>query len=353
MLLDLRVLMIKTGNPAFWISFPVYHLHIRRVPDLPYIRRTTHVTPLVSIQRKLQIERNKEILNKKKKNRSFTKHINHYSVKNHNMPYSKAGTFYKYMNPASPKVIIFFHGLGSSLNYYYPIAYILSKQYGCLLLDNPGAGRSKLKEESVSVKEIGTTGLLVIEELEITDKEFVLVGHSMSGMVINYLAANHADELNIAACVLISPVHPLPSTKPAFEKRIELIKSTHSMEEVAEAVSANAPGSKCSAFKRAFIRELASGLTPAGYIANCGAILSACSHEEEFKKLYKKINVPVLFVLGSEDKTTPFKGNVEFIAEELKDKRIVTLEGIGHWAALEDDEKVLSILKDFFNEICY
>lgn len=267
------------------------------------------------------------------------------------MPYTKAGTFYKYWNPQSPKVIVFFHGLGSSSNYYFLIAKELCKLYGCLLLDNPGAGRSKLQEESVSVKEIGTTGLLVIEELGIADKEFVLVGHSMSGMVVNYLASKHADGIKIAGCVLISPLHPLPSTKPAFEKRIEQIKTANNMEEVAETVSLNVVGSKCSELKRAFIHELLSGQSPDGYVANCRAILNACSHEDEFRQLYRNISVPVLFVLGSEDKTTPFEGNVEFIAQELENNRIVTLEGVGHWAAIEDDERVLAAMTNFLTLI--
>lgn len=251
-------------------------------------------------------------------------------------------------------MIVFFHGLGSSLNYYFLIASALSSQYGCLLLDSPGAGRTKLpKEECVSAKEIGSTGLFLIEELGITDKEFLLVGHSMAGMVVNYIAGGHADGIKISGCVLISPLHPLPSTKPAFEKRIELIRTSNSMEAVAEAVSTNAPGSKCSGVKKAFIQELVSGQSPEGYIANCGAILSACSHEDEFKKLYKKVDVPVLFILGDDDKTTPYEGCVELIANDIKRKRIVTLAGVGHWAALEDDVKVLEEMKKFVNEISF
>lgn len=270
------------------------------------------------------------------------------------MPFSSAGTFYKYLNPAAPKVIVFFHGLGSSLNYYYLIASALSTEYGCLLLDNPGAGRTKLPEEgSVSAKEIGSTGLSLIEELGIVDKEFLLVGHSMAGLVINYLAGGDADGINISGCVMISPLHPLAETKPVFEKRIELIRSTNTMEAVAEAVTTNAPGSKCSRLKKAFIHELVSGQDPEGYVANCGAILSACSHEDEYKLLYKKVDVPVLFILGDEDKTTPFSGCVEVIANEIKQKKVVTLEGIGHWAAVEDDETVLEEMKKFFHEISF
>lgn len=269
------------------------------------------------------------------------------------MPFSSTGTFYKYLNPEAPKVIVFFHGLGSSLNYYFLIASALSSNYGCLLLDNPGAGRTKLSQDSVSAKEIGSTGLLLIEELGIANKEFLLVGHSMAGLVVNYLAGGHADGINISGCVLISPLHPLAETKPAFEKRIEMIRSSNSMEAVAEAVSTNAPGSKCSRFKKAFIQELVSAQSPEGYVANCGAILNACSHEDEFKKLYKQVGVPVLFILGDEDKTTPFEGCVELIANGVKDKTIVTLKGIGHWAALEDDETVLEEIKKFLKKISF
>lgn len=267
------------------------------------------------------------------------------------MPYTQNGIFYKYLNPASPKVVVFFHGLGSSLNYYYLIASALSANYGCLLLDNPGSGRSAVPEESLTIKEIGSLGLLVIEELGIADKQFVLVGHSYSGMVVNYLTAKHADGIQIAASVLISPLHPLKSVKPAFEDRIAQIRKTNTMEAVADAVAANAPGLKCSGLKKAFIRELISGQTPRGYIDNCGALVSACSHEEEFKEYYEKISVPVLLILGEDDKTTPFATNVKYIANGLKTKEIVTLKGVGHWAALEDDENVLAAMKHFLQSV--
>lgn len=267
------------------------------------------------------------------------------------MPYSQSGTYYKYLNPQSEKLIVFFHGLGSSLNYYLLIATQLSNQYGCLLLDNPGAGRTKLLSGSVTVKEIGSTALQVMEELGIEKKPLVLVGHSMSGMVVNYLASSHPDGISISAGILISPVHPLPATKPVFEKRIELIRASNTMEDVAAAVSANAPGSLCSELKKAFIHELVGGQDPEGYIANCGAIVSACSHEEEFRSLYKKITVPMLLVLGAEDKTTPYKGCVEYIALELQEKEIVTLDGVGHWGALEDDERVVAAMRKFLERI--
>lgn len=263
------------------------------------------------------------------------------------MPYSTSKTFYTYLNPDAAKVIVFFHGLGSSHSYYYLIASVLSTKYGCLLLDNPGAGKSELEGESVSIKEIGSNALQIIEELGIADKKFVLVGHSMSGMVVNYLAADTSHEIDITACVLISPVHPVPGMKPVFEQRIETIKSCHTLEGIAEAVSKNAPGAACSNLKRAFIRQLVLSLTPEGYIANCAAIVSSCSHTEEFLKYYAKVTVPVLLILGAEDKTAPYEGCSKIIEDGLANSTTCVLEGVGHWSAVESDERVLAEIERF------
>lgn len=264
------------------------------------------------------------------------------------MPYTKSKIYYKYLNPSSQKLIIFLHGLASSLNYFYAVATRLSKKYGCLLVDIPGAGRSYVPE-SITIKEIGLIVLLTVEELGISEKKCVVVSHSYLGLVVNYLAAKHTDEIRISGSVLISPIHPAKSLKVDVEQIIEDLRLESDMEQTADDVLASSLGSKCSELKKAFVRELVLRQPPKGYLANCGALASACSHEEEFRCFYSKNVAPALVILGQEDEYA--EESTGIVASALKNKKVVKLDGVGRWAAIEDDERVLKGIQEFLTDM--
>lgn len=264
------------------------------------------------------------------------------------MPYTKSEIYYKFLNPNSPKLIIFLHGLACSLNFFYAVATRLSENYGCLLIDIPGAGRSYVPE-SITIKEIGLMVLLVVEELRLSEKNSVVVSHSYLGLVVNYLAAKHTDEIRISGSVLISPIHPTKSLKVQIEQVIENLRLESDMEQFADIVLASSLGSKCSELKKAFVRELVLGQPPKGYLANCGALASACSHEEEFRGFYSENVAPALVILGQEDEYD--EESAEIVAGALKNAKKVQLEGTGRWAAIEDDERVWKEILEFLTEI--
>lgn len=69
-----------------------------------------------------------------------------------------------------------------------------------------------------------------------------------------------------------------------------------------------------------------------GYISNCRVIASA------EVPAYENISVPVLVLAGREDKSAPLEGcekMFEMAGTEKDRKRLVVLEGVGHWCVLE------------------
>lgn len=235
------------------------------------------------------------------------------------------------------------HGLGSSQNYYIPVVSELVKHnFRCIVFDNFGAARSPyVKDLEHTVDTISKDIIDILDALKV--EKAVLVGHSMGGMVAANLSGTRSDR--IVASVWIGPVYPSPNVAPVFEKRIETV-SSEGMEAMANTIPNAAVGSKASPLVKAMIRELLLGQPPAGYISNCKVIANAQ------RPAYENIKIPILLIAGEEDKSAPLDAAKKMFAETgTEEKKMVVLEGIGHWQCLEAPELVAKHIVDFYHEI--
>jgi pimeloyl-ACP methyl ester carboxylesterase len=123
-------------------------------------------------------------------------------------------------NPAKTTALLI-HGLGSSSCFYRTITPSLKSTIRCIALDTPGSGLSELGKAKQSVFSIAQDAVGLLDELQVQEK-VVLVGHSMGGIVANYIAAEYPDR--VKGVVLIGPVNPDPALASIFDKRIEVVK---------------------------------------------------------------------------------------------------------------------------------
>jgi pimeloyl-ACP methyl ester carboxylesterase len=158
-----------------------------------------------------------------------------------------------------------------------------------------------------------------------------------------HLAAERSDR--IVAAVLIGPVYPSDNTVPVFEKRIEKVQ-LEGMQSMADTIPAAAVGRKASPLVKAFIRELLLGQDPAGYCSNARVIMNAKPPN------YSKISIPILILAGDEDKSAPLD-SCKYMFEEIgtTEKKLVIMEGVGHWHCLEAFDEVVDLMDGFYREI--
>jgi pimeloyl-ACP methyl ester carboxylesterase len=123
-------------------------------------------------------------------------------------------------NPAKTTALLI-HGLGSSSCFYKTITPSLKSTARCISLDTPGSGLSGLGNSEQSISSIARDIIGLLDELQIREK-IVVVGHSMGGIIANYIAAEHPDR--VKGVVLIGPVNPVPAMADVFSKRIEVVK---------------------------------------------------------------------------------------------------------------------------------
>jgi len=158
-----------------------------------------------------------------------------------------------------------------------------------------------------------------------------------------HLAASHSDR--VAAAILIGPVDPGPSLAPVFEKRIKAVEKD-GMEPLANSIPSAAVGRNASPLVKAFIRELLLAQDPAGYVSNCRVIVNATP------PAYADISVPVLILAGEEDKSAPLESCQRmFDRIRVGEKKMVVMEGVGHWQCLEAFEEVAKLIVNFYQEI--
>ncbi|KAF2742708.1 3-oxoadipate enol-lactone hydrolase [Sporormia fimetaria CBS 119925] len=235
--------------------------------------------------------------------------------------------------------ILFIHGIGCSQNYYHALAISLqAQQHRCILFDNTGAARSPYTQIEQSVESYAADALHILDALK-ADRA-VVVGHSLGSVIAAHLAATHSSR--VTSLVLMGPLYlPNPNFAPIFEKRIELVEH-HGMDPIANLVPFTSPGKAASGVVRAFIRDLMLAQDPRGYISQTRVLINAKP------PAYKEIKMPVLAIAGSEEFTAP-KEEMEKLMEALgaERKRLVVLEGVGHWQCFEAEEKVFELMLEF------
>ena len=116
---------------------------------------------------------------------------------------------------------LFIHGLGSSSCFYKTITPSLKAFIRCISLDTPGSGLSSLGISEQSISSIAQNAINLLDALEVNEK-VIVVGHSMGGIVANYIAAEYQER--VKAVILLGPVNPAPGMADVFAKRIEVVR---------------------------------------------------------------------------------------------------------------------------------
>lgn len=240
------------------------------------------------------------------------------------------------------ETLVLHHGLGSSQNFYAPVAPALTAAgFRVVTFDATGAGRSPYTQVEQSVATLAADVLALLDGLAIP--KAIVGGHSMGGLVAAHLAAAAPDR--VVAAVLIGPVYPSAAVAKVFEKRIETVKRD-GMEPMANTIPAGATAAGASPLARAFIRELLLAQDKWGYVSNCRVIANAV------RPAYEKIAVPVLLLAGEEDKSAPLDMCKKQFAEiGSEEKSMEVLPGVGHWHCIEAPGLVSEKIIDFYKQI--
>lgn len=240
-----------------------------------------------------------------------------------------------------PLTLIFLHYFGGSALEWQEVMSQLADRYRCVAIDLRGHGNSTgrgryagaVADESTgyAVDDMADDVIGVVEALAI--REFVLIGHSMSGKVALAIAAaagavpaNQPAQGRLAGLrqlLLVSPSPPVPEPIPDDERQ-KLIVGYGQRSAAEQRVKNTTAVSVSETVQQQIITDDLRTAEPAWM-----AWLNAGSREDISPRM-AIVAVPVHILVGTEDQALPPDVQTRLVLPYLKTATLETINGAGH-----------------------
>ncbi len=273
-----------------------------------------------------------------------------------------------YVEAGEGELIVFYHGFPSYWYSFFDQMEALRSRYRVVAVDGPGAGLSDKPPELEHYKVQALAAQLDALARHLAgDEPFTLVGHDWGGALSLTYAEAYPNRLNAVVGM----------SAPSYNVFLDLIRDSREqrvvstyMQEIRrrpyQEVVENPPGESLwelgyggllqrgdlteeegELFRQALAPAEASNGGFNWYRANLKAY-DAISDEDYWPSPPGEISVPVLLIIGEEDKTfvLEYVDRIRAIADDVS---VVTLTGVGHWTPIQDAEKSVAAIVDFID----
>ena len=245
-----------------------------------------------------------------------------------------------YSSRGKGAAIVFLHGFCEDSSVWDDFTSVF-KSNKIIRIDLPGFGSSE-PIENPSVELFADVVKSVLDHLEI--KKCTLIGHSMGGYVSLAFAKKYESSLNGLGLFHSFPNADTKEKKAGRMKSIEFIKKNSHFHYVKQLFPNLFPPAFLSSnnFLVNKMIHRASSFPQAGIIGGLEMMMNRPDNSE----VLKKINCPVLFIIGKDDEVVPFDKSMEQTALP-NIAHIHVLEGVGHMGMFEATKKTRDIIKQF------
>lgn len=230
------------------------------------------------------------------------------------------------------RVVVLAGSLGSTLEMWEPQVPALARRFRVLRFDHPGHGGSPLLEDR-SVYGILREVVSLLDELGLERVSFC--GLSLGGAVGMRLALDAPDRLDRLVLCCTSMRFATPEF---WDERVRAVRE-EGVESIADAIVERwfTPG--FGDVRR--YREMLVSTPREGYARCCEAL-----RDWDVRGQLKDVSVATLVVAGSDDPATP-PADLEAIAAEVPDARLVQIDGARHLVNVERAGEVDDLLLSF------
>ncbi len=242
--------------------------------------------------------------------------------------------------------VIFVHGFPFNKTMWHRQLNVLKEKYHIVTYDIRGHGQSEEGSDDFSIDLFVSDLIGLMDHLKINDT--ILCGLSLGG----YIALNAISKYpNRFKALVLSDTQCIADTAETKEKRMKAIESIQNggLEKYADDSVRNlfAPGSFISACKE--IADVRRMILTTSESSLCKTLLALAERKETCSILID-IKVPVLIIVGNEDKITP-PASAEYLTENIKGSSIQIIENAGHMSNMENpgkfNEELLKFLEKF------
>jgi pimeloyl-ACP methyl ester carboxylesterase len=246
--------------------------------------------------------------------------------------------------PGLPLTVMLIHGFAEDGAIWDRQTEYLKKNHRLLIPDLPGSGKSSPISAETTMDELADPIKAILDAEKIG--RVVLIGHSMGGYVALAFAEKYPGRLEALGLFHSTAYADTEEKKAARQKGIGFIRNNGSAPFVKQSIP-NLFAERSGPAHAAIIAELTSRYSnsdPASLIYYYHAMIGRPDRTE----VLKKINIPVLFIIGEQDSSIPMLSSLQQTHLPAL-AHIHILGDAGHMGMLEEEQASNAILENFLS----
>ncbi|MCM3691083.1 alpha/beta fold hydrolase [Neobacillus niacini] len=253
-------------------------------------------------------------------------------------------TYYEELGDKQKQAIVCIHTAGRDNRQWHDLMEKLAGKYYLVALDMPGHSKSWPLPDNTCIDNADDFSHFIwsfIERLEINNP--IIIGCSMGGNITFQLAADYPDQIKSIIALQGADYTPTISQQSLDMITHPYVNYPFSNIDFSETLI----GSNCTKKNKDFLMYTVFQFQP---FANKGDLTAYTNYDVREKM--KNITCPVLMVRGKDDWIVPSKTVNETFSRLVnsRKKKLMEVEGLGHFPHVEDPELVAELINGFFEE---
>ncbi|MBA3722506.1 MAG: alpha/beta hydrolase [Parachlamydiaceae bacterium] len=247
---------------------------------------------------------------------------------------------HKQIGSGKEKVLVMHNWMGDSTSYDSMLPYFNTDEYTYVFIDLRGYGRSKEMRGTYSVEEASTDAIKLIDSL--AWNKFHLVGHSMSGMIVQKIAVDNPSR--VKSIVAITPVPACGSPGP--KEMMDFLGSAalNNDEAAMQCINTLTSNRYTQAFAKNMVTDLRQKSTSEARLG----YLKMFSYTD-FSESVKGLQTPILVLFGEYD----FEGSEAFMRNTFliwyPNVQLECCKTSGHYPMIETPIALVATIEKFLS----
>jgi pimeloyl-ACP methyl ester carboxylesterase len=259
---------------------------------------------------------------------------------------SHSGQPIRYESAGTGLPVMLVHGFTEDRTIWDPLVSAIPGKYRWLIPDLPGSGQSPYNKDLAGIPDLADALQAILQEERI--EKMAIIGHSMGGYISLSFAEKFPEALLGLGLFHSTAYADTPEKKISREKSIQFIRQHRS----APYVQQSLPGLFSEHFKNEHPEKIREQVNR---YANCNPdslvqYLEFMAEREDKTTVLINSMVPVLFILGEEDKAVPLKSGLEQ-CHLARISYIHILAHTAHMGMLENTSLCNSYVDRFLDQI--
>ena len=254
--------------------------------------------------------------------------------------------YYKDVGPFDAPVVVFIHGFPLNKSMWVRQIEAMNDTYRVISYDIRGHGNSSIGTEEFSIDIFANDLLGFLDAMKI--KKSVLCGLSMGGYIALNAVTNFQERFD---GLILCDTNCLTDKPEVIEKRLQTIENIKKsgVEKYAEDSIDMLFASESLITKLDEIAQVKEMILNTPLQTLTQTLLALTKRKETTAKL-KEISLPVLIIVGKEDKITPV-ADAQFMHANIEGSLLTILEHAGHLSNMENPDSFNQNLKNFVASI--